>query len=291
MSTAYITLSVVIIYYLFDREHTENPVDRVIIGGAAKLWKKLLGSNHTNPSPNWGSIVESMVLMFSDQQLVTGIGILVSGYTQLPCSLSAYHWQVIVHLARFSSLTHLTTLTALQVFFFKYHILAYWRVFFMGCTIVLLGTALWSTGHIPQDPSLRKAVLPIPAQCLFSTADFDEASAAGFHEARTSQVPFNGLLVLLSLYILSISYISRVISLFGYTSTIAQRWLRMKPGNLLKKVIIRILERSNRSKATFRNLWTLLALIITTIYVLLKVMFEIGQSMFWEVSSSSLFLL
>jgi len=63
--------------------------------------------------------------MFSDPQLVTGIGILVSGYTQITCSLSTYYWQVIVYLAWFSSLTYLTTLTALRAFFCKQLMLAY----------------------------------------------------------------------------------------------------------------------------------------------------------------------
>lgn len=116
MATVYITFSVVIIHYPFDHEHTLNPVDRVAIDGATKLWKCLI-SNRAKSSQKWSAAIESAVLMFSDQQLVTDIGILVSGFTQLLCSLSAYHWQVIVDLAWFSSLPHLTTLTALRAFF------------------------------------------------------------------------------------------------------------------------------------------------------------------------------
>ena len=286
MATAYIILGVVIIHYLFDYEHTENPVDRVIIDGAAKLWKCLI-SDRAKPSQNWSTAIESAVLMFSDQQLVTGIGILVSGYTQLPCSLSAYHWQVVVYLAWFSSLTHLTTLTALRAFFRSQPTLAYWRVFFMGCTIVLLGTALGSTGYISQIYSERTA-LAVPALCLFSTAGYNEASQSD----SVSVVPFNGLFVMLSLSFLFVSYVSRVVSLFTYTSTIAQLWLRTKPKNSLKKFILSTRNRSKSSKGTTcRNLWATLAQIILTIYVLLKVVFKIGQSMLWEVSSDLLILL
>ena len=54
-----------------------------------------------------------IVLMFSDQQAATGIALLASGYAQLSSSISNYHWQMLVYLAWFSSLTHLTTLTVL----------------------------------------------------------------------------------------------------------------------------------------------------------------------------------
>lgn len=50
----------------------------------------------------------------SDLQILTGISILISGYAQLECGLSCYHWQVLVYLAWFSSLTHLSCLTLLR---------------------------------------------------------------------------------------------------------------------------------------------------------------------------------
>src|ERR1700753_3176257 len=50
----------------------------------------------------------------SDIQILTGLSILISGYLQLPRGLSCYHWQVIVYLAWFSSLTHLSCLTFLR---------------------------------------------------------------------------------------------------------------------------------------------------------------------------------
>jgi hypothetical protein len=147
MATAYITLMMVIVHYLFDSDEISNPVDRVVIDGAGKLWKALI-SDRSKPLEKWSEAIEAAVLMFSDQQLVTGIGILVSGYTQINCALSTYHWQIVVYLAWFSSLTHLTTLTALRAFFRDQLTLAYRRVFFMGCTIVLLATALAPTGYV-----------------------------------------------------------------------------------------------------------------------------------------------
>ena len=90
MATAYITLMMVIVHYLFDHHKTTNAVDRVVIDGAGKLWNALI-SNPLKPLKKWSEAIEAAVLMFSDQQLVTGIGILVSGYTQINCALSTYH--------------------------------------------------------------------------------------------------------------------------------------------------------------------------------------------------------
>lgn len=46
--------------------------------------------------------------------MLTGIGILCSGYGSMRDYLSAYHWQIIVYLAWFSNLTHLSGLTFLR---------------------------------------------------------------------------------------------------------------------------------------------------------------------------------
>jgi hypothetical protein len=243
-----LTTITLMIYYIFDYERTLNPVDRVIIDGAAKLWGYLIG-NCAKPSQNrndaiesadrtskqsqkWKGAIKNAVLMFSDQQLVTGIGILVSGYTQIRCSLSTYHWQVVVYLARFSSLTHRTTLTALRAFFRSQPTLAYWHVFFMGCTIVLLGTALAPTGYVSQNYYPRRGALAVPALCMFSTAGYHEAllsPSVGEVDSYNSLQPFNWLFIMLSLLFLFVSYISPVVSLFKHASDIAREWLRTKP--------------------------------------------------------------
>lgn len=88
-------------------EEFMNRIDRAI---ADTLWRK----DRSKPSEAWKSTLRSAVLMFSDQQLVTGIALLASGYAQLPYGLASYYWQIIIYLAWFSSLTHLTTLTFLR---------------------------------------------------------------------------------------------------------------------------------------------------------------------------------
>jgi hypothetical protein len=53
-------------------------------------------------------------LSVCDVQILTGLGILLSGYIGLFCYVSAYHWQVVVYLAWLSNLTHVACLTVLR---------------------------------------------------------------------------------------------------------------------------------------------------------------------------------
>jgi uncharacterized membrane protein len=61
--------------------------------------------------------VEKSVLILSDTQLVTGLAILIAGYSQLSCSITAYHWQIMVYVAWFSSFLANNSLRLIRVFF------------------------------------------------------------------------------------------------------------------------------------------------------------------------------
>lgn len=83
----------------------------------------------------------------SDVQLATGIAILVSGYSQLHCGLSCYHWKVVGRLAWFSSLTHLSCLTLLRNYLHNHLAERQWRILFMFILIVMLVIAMVPTGN------------------------------------------------------------------------------------------------------------------------------------------------
>lgn len=94
------------------------------------------------------------MLTMSDFQLITGLSILISGFTQLDTGISAYHWQRLVQLAWFSSITHLCTLTALRSYF-RHHIIGYfWRLPGMVILILMLIVALIPTGHYTWGSSI-----------------------------------------------------------------------------------------------------------------------------------------
>ena len=85
--------------------------------------------------------------MFSDQQMVTGLAILISAFPQLKRSIACCHWQITVYIAWFESLTHLTTLTFLRAHFQRNRVIRTWRLTFMCFTVMMLGTALLPTGN------------------------------------------------------------------------------------------------------------------------------------------------
>lgn len=64
-------------------------------------------------------ILYQVVLAMSDQQLVTGLSIMISAYSRLDCGISVYHWKLITTLAWFSSATHLATLLFLRQYMQK----------------------------------------------------------------------------------------------------------------------------------------------------------------------------
>ena len=104
--------------------------------------------------------LERFVLALSDQQLVTGLAVLIAGYTDR-CSRSFYHFQIIAVLGWFSSTTHLSTLAVLRTYLIDHPRVRDWRVTAMLAIFGLLvvsQTGAFST----QDGSLS-------VQCVFNS--------------------------------------------------------------------------------------------------------------------------
>ena len=116
-----------------------DAVDKAFLGALRKI-QSLQLSKYREPA------IRIAVLILSDQQLLAGIRLSASGYSQLTCSLSSYHWQVLVYLGWFSTLTHLTTLAILWEYLQENPGIRTWRVLPMLLTFALLVIALLSTG-------------------------------------------------------------------------------------------------------------------------------------------------
>ena len=272
MLSAYVTLILVIIHYLFDHQNTQNPIDRA--------WIKFLTPKSWNnpdgrPSKKWSQALESAVLLYSDSQVLTGIAILLCTYSQLQHGISMYHWQTAVKLAWFSSVTHLTTLTSLRAYFRDRPVMAFWRVVFMGVTLLLLMTALIPTGYTSDFPGYND----IPAACLYS-----KGPSLGY---------FNGPLIAFSLIFLLTSYVTRVVKLFTPLSNLAHKWLRVAPGNLLKKFyILTKKQRDNDASRVLEKItWASLQWFSILAYVFFKAIYDIGESMLWEVCTPTYFVI
>lgn len=269
MISAYVTLVLVIIHYLLDYQNnrtTQNRVDRA--------WIKFLTPEAWNdperrPSARWIPALEAAVLMYSDIQVLTGIATLLSAFSQLQRGISIYHWQVTVQLAWFSSMTHLTTLTSLRAYFRERPRMAIWRLFFMGVTLLLLIVALVPTGNI--NPGIESGTeRAYPAACLFSEWNLFTS--------------FNIPLTIFSLLILLTSYATRVVRLFKPLSDHAHGLLRRAPGNFANRCFDHAEEMAASSER--KTLWTCIKFLIILAYVFFKAVYEISESMLWEVCST-----
>ena len=93
------------------------------------------------------------ILALSDQQLVTGLAILI-GALGSRCTISSYEFSVVVSLAWFSSMTHLATLNVLQDYFIRNQVVRNVRLVGMVAMMALLtlGIVLPVSEYQPSTP-------------------------------------------------------------------------------------------------------------------------------------------
>ena len=213
------------------------------------------------------------MLTFSDQQVVTGIAILISGYSQLRYGLAVYYWQLTVDLAWFSSVTHLTTLTCLRFYFQKRRGLKFLRLICMAVMAGMLSCAVASTGYLGGDNDFS---YDYPAWCLFHRKLMEKYPA--YPLVVNTPLYYNKVYVVLVLLFLFVSYCSRIIQLgldelrYVWLSTLARNWL---------------LKCKNRALGdSYRNCWALVYTLTMAIYCIFKASVNLYSSMLWEVCSA-----
>ncbi len=113
-----------------------------------------------------------------DIQLITGSGILLSGYIRVSCT-SAYHWQLLVYLAWFSNLTHIACLTALRRYLYQHQSERNWRLVLMA--------VLWAA----LIPAMVPAVFFNWLNLGEPTASFPSSNARCFFDVNTARSLFN----------------------------------------------------------------------------------------------------
>lgn len=275
MLSAYSTLGIVIAHYLVNHEKAQNPVDEAFIKFVMpKLWIH----HTTHHYSKWNKALEAAVITFSDTQVFTGITILLCGYIQLPSGISAYHWQVVVALAWFSSLTHLLTLTSLRGYLRKRFKMAVWRATFMGFVMILLAAALGPTGFINQHKTAANAA---PAICLLSSRQRLEADPSG----DTLGI-FNSPFIALYIIFLVAKYIIKVFRLFKTVHEPSQERLKLKTekvGLLERRFRSATIRKQNSKFIPITMFWDMVRALVLGIYVLSKAFYEIGNSELLEV--------
>jgi hypothetical protein len=150
------------------------------------------------------------VLNMSDLQIVTGLSILVSGFIQLRCGLSAYHWQVLVYLAWFSSLTHLCCLTFLRNYLFNHPGQRIWRLVSMFMIIIMLVVALVPTGYFDWLGQGQSSGPP-PAPSSYAICFYGRKPPPA--TGSQPMVPNSYISMIISCLLLLLGFLTRVIRL------------------------------------------------------------------------------
>ena len=108
------------------------------------------------------------ILALSDQQLVTGLAILIGAIANW-CRITLYEFQMATCLAWFSMTTHLLTLDILKGYFIRHRTLRHWRVVGVVLNLLLLIFAVIVL-NISWLENRGAAALVNPVQCVFNFA-------------------------------------------------------------------------------------------------------------------------
>ncbi|KAE9366901.1 hypothetical protein N431DRAFT_487371 [Stipitochalara longipes BDJ] len=248
-----------------------NPIDTLLLGYVAK-WIPQRSSSVDILEPAF----EKLVVMLSDQQLITGLALLISSAIQLRSGISSYHWQMTIYLVWFSSFTHLATLTLLRKYLKDNSVLKWTRLFAMSVLIGLLIFALVPTGSriwLEEGYSLGVSAINagVPALC------FLRFQVPGSHFGGEQ-----GTSVIFSIMVLFLSYATRVVKMFSWSSKKARFYFRTSLGNPVKRLQRNLYEGMQRSSILrwmfFIPYWAILSLVIV-----IRACLDSFESMIWDI--------
>ena len=225
------------------------------------------------PTREWEPFLRKAMFIYSDTQLVMGLAILGSIFPQLYYGLETYYWQIAVYLAWFSSHTHLTTVTCLRQFLRDHPPIRTWRAILMVIMAMMLGAALIPTGDSYWMMDDDEHFLgDVPALCHYKRLK---------HQGNFSIRETSGFTMTFSLIILFFGYLTRILKLFAVTSNNLRLWMRIKPGDFLKRRLDVWYRRLSNPKAS--KWWHVPYFILELCLVLGRASLDAWESMLWEV--------
>lgn len=224
---------------------------------------------------------KQLVILLSDQQLISGLALLVSGFLQLRNGISSYHWQMTIYLVWFSAFTHLATLTVLRRYLRDNPTLRWIRLSFMSALIALLIAALIPTGSKAwlRDGNNKPQNVWMPAMCFYTS------SVPG---GRLGSVQLSSLIV--SISILLASYVTRVVKLFGWTSNLARIYLRTKLGRKVR-TWQKILYDAKSKTETQKWIFSVPYMTIFVFVIIARACLDSFESVAWEVCHNVKYIL
>lgn len=201
----------------------------------------------------------------SDLQILTGLSILISGFIQMRCGISRYHWNILVYLAWFSSLTHFGCLSFLRNYLSNHPGERAWRLVAMASIVIMLMVALIPTGLSDGDLDGSAVV------CAFQYA------------SRTAHEDRSYANMVLSIVLLAIGLFMRVFKLSRRLTTSIANRIRNPFGQAATGFLSRVHAWSNthESPPGYRRLLVYRPLLAT--FLLSRMVMDIYLSMLGEV--------
>lgn len=180
-----------------------------------------------------------------DIQIFTGISVLISGFVLLFRGIQAYHWQLIVYVAWFSSVTHLSAMTVLRSYLRERRVETSIRFGFMICLLIMLVIAFIPTAFFDwfnpfKFPTCTAAEACSPAICFFDIANARKLSpSSGYEWCGPMTPPSNpaGQAMVMSLVLLIFGFVSRSVKLFEPLSTTLRVYFRRPVSKSAQRVL------------------------------------------------------
>lgn len=215
----------------------------------------------------------------SDAQIISGIAIFISGLSQLPYGLTCFEYQILVYLAWFSSLTHLSCLTVLRNYLYNRPVQRVWRLLSMLVLVVMLSIALVPTANYDWAANSWLG-MPRPD----STPDLTDYAICYLKPDRQYQSLISQLSAATSIVLISLGYILRVIKLHQQFSSFLSRRIRGRLSDATR-CFLRIVFHWCLSDGSSQSLKRLLCYRpLLAIFLAMRILLDLWSSMLFEVS-------
>ena len=179
----------------------------------------------------WITILQTQLLNLRDQQLTVGIAMIIAG-AALHCTISVYHFTIIVDLLWFTANVHLLSIMSLKRRLRQMPVGRNWRILLMLFMALSLATFQVFTAHDEWDTSW-----PYQFQCLSDTL--------------SGHINGEGLMwMMINLVLISILYGVALIQVFESWETFTRKWLFEVP----RSIFVGLRQRSTQGTGLLR-LW------------------------------------
>lgn len=268
--TAYTTLAIAWISYIFRAGNFSLETELSVLDRHFLQWVWYFSKTPPTLSPTWTRTLQRTILLLSDSHIATGLAILTAGFIQSR-RLTIYHFHIVVYLAWLASSTHMTTITILRTYLRRHRAVLRWRVIAMTVmfSMLFVALALTSCSVWPDISYSDQHLLYFDSQ----------VTCAWDSELMTAWRPD----VVFSVCLVTAGYIARLSKLFISTSKCFKHWFRDLPGSGLKSLFDKTETLSGTSSNGISRLaWRLLGTLILGVYVDLRALFDLYESLLSE---------